>query len=309
MAESQWLPPADVTRHAGGTIPPEMEFFVAPSPEIGKIISADSSLTTAMKPMDASKKWMFILLGTFVAGSFFQSLIVVLGLTVAGFWQIAVIIVALSVGVLIHAKTSFSHQCSYVGDRGIETHRFFGDRLGKKVTKSLKFAEAVDLYTAQTQMYTNGIYTGTTYSYKWTKTDGKKFLLAGQYHNKKGWPAENHPWHLANTGEAEWSNYRLQFLNLELEKTGYIEFAMSGNPKAVRVGNGFMEFVLKDNSVQRVAINDMKDISLGEGYFKFAHNDARWWSGKGKFSFSYANLPNAKLFLFCLDRLAGIRWS
>ena len=84
---------------------------------------------------------------------------------------------------------------------------------------------------------------------------------------------------------------------------------MSGNPKAVRIGSGFLEFVLKNGSTQRVEVADMKNISLGGGTFQFLHKDSRWWSGKGKYAFSYAQLPNAKLFLLCLDRLVGIRWS
>ena len=76
----------------------------------------------------------------------------------------------------------------------------------------------------------------------------KTFRLAGQFRDKKGWPKEGNAWHCANAGEAAWNNYRFQFLNTELEKFGYIEFAMAGNPRAVRIGSGFMEFVLKDNT-------------------------------------------------------------
>ncbi|AFY39991.1 hypothetical protein Lepto7376_3834 [[Leptolyngbya] sp. PCC 7376] len=309
MQHSKWHPSEGVTRHSGGAIAADTDFFVAPSPEIGTIITADSNLVTSKQEMETSKCWMFILLGAFLGGAFFQILPLIFGLGSSIGWHIASVVSALTVGLIIHTKTSFSYLCSYVGDQGIEEHKISGSRQGKLISQRLKFNEAEDLYTAQTRMYTNGVYTGTNYLYKWIKSGTKPFRLAGSYHNKKGWPEEGHAWHCANSGEAVWSNYRLRQLNQDLDKQGFIEFAMKGNPKAVRVGSGFLEFVLKDNSTQRVGAKDMKKITLGSGNFNFVHNNAKWWSGKGKYSFNYSNLPNAKLFLLCLDRLVGISWS
>ncbi len=309
MQHSKWLPSENVTRHSGGAIAPDTDFFTPPSPEIGNIITADSDLVTTFKPMETSKRWMFIFWGAFVGAAIFQIIPLVLNLESSIGWHIASAIAALIIGALIYTGTSFSHQCSYVGDHGIETHKIFGSRRGKLKTERLRFDEAEDLYTTQTRMYTNGVYTGTTYLYKWLKSSGKPFILTGSYHNKKGWPDEKNAWHCANSGEAAWSNYRLRQLNKDFEKLGYVEFAMKGNPRAVRIGSGFIEFLLKDNSTQRVSAADMKKITLGGGNFNFIHNDAKWWSGKGKYSFNYSNLPNAKLFLLCLDRLAGISWS
>ncbi|VEP11392.1 conserved hypothetical protein [Hyella patelloides LEGE 07179] len=115
-------------------------------------------------------------------------------------------------------------------------------------------------------------------------------------------------WHFADSAEAAWSSYCLKNLSNQLKKLGYVEFPLVGNPRSVRVGMGFLEFLLKDHSTQRVAVSDMKNISLGRGVFRFNHKDAGWF-GKGNYSFSYAKLPNARLFLICLDRLVGISWS
>ncbi|MGB2926993.1 MAG: hypothetical protein WBB82_16970 [Limnothrix sp.] len=310
MTESKWLPPENVTHHAGDFISWDVDFFVVPSFEIGSVISADSTLKTSVQPLDSSKRWMFILLGALIGAAIFQVIpLAIESLEVGVLWQILSFVTALIVGVIIYRKTSFKHQCSFVGDRGIEDHKISGDRLNKITTKRLRFTEATDLYTSQTRRYHNGVYTGTNYIYRWEKNKSKKFQLSGQYHNKEGWPDKRNPWHYASAGERAWSNYRLLSLDDELAKFGYVEFAMIGNPKAVRVGKDFLEFVLKNNTVQRVTVADMKSISLGQGLFKFTHNDSRWWSGKGKFSFSYSSLPNAKLFLFCLDRLANIRWT
>jgi hypothetical protein len=70
-----------------------------------------------------------------------------------------------------------------------------------------------------------------------------------------------------------------------------------------------MEFVTKKDGAQRVMVADMRDILLGSGTFQFKHQDSRWWSGKGKYSFQYSNIPNANVFLICLKQFAGISWN
>jgi DnaJ-class molecular chaperone len=66
---------------------------------------------------------------------------------------------------------------------------------------------------------------------------------------------------------------------------------------------------MKGGMSQRVQVVDMREITLGNGVFQFKHKDAQWWSGKGKYTFTYKNIPNANLFLIYLDRLTGIRWE
>ena len=64
-------------------------FLWAPSPEIGKIISADSNLVTTKQAMDGSKRWLFISLGAFIAGLIFQVMPMVLQLQGGMGWHIA----------------------------------------------------------------------------------------------------------------------------------------------------------------------------------------------------------------------------
>lgn len=309
MSKSKWQPTEGVTLHSGGVITEELDFFAMPSAEIGSIITASSSLVISKKAMEPSRRWMFVALGAFMSAVIIQILPFIFGINSGIGWHLGSLVLACIVGLIVYSATGFSAQCSYVGDRGIEEYTITGSRRGKITSKRLKFSEAIDLYTAQTRMYRNGIYTGTTYDYRWTTKDSQDFRLFGSYHNQKGWPTPLHGWHCANSGETVWSNYRLKNLNHDLEENGFVEFAMKGNPKAVRIGSGFLEFVLKNGSTQRVSTQDMKKIQLGSGTFDFVHNDAKWWSGKGKYSFTYSTLPNAKLFLFCLERLVGIKWT
>lgn len=47
----------------------------------------------------------------------------------------------------------------------------------------------------------------------------------------------------------------------------------------------------------------------GQGQFHIHHKDARWFSSKGKFNFSYATMANARLFLLAMEKLTGYRFG
>jgi hypothetical protein len=204
---------------------------------------------------------------------------------------------------------SFNHQCSFVGEQGIALYRLSGSRSGPIKEEKLLFRDAANLYVQQTRHYYNGVYTGTEYNYQFQKPQDKPYRISGRYHDNKKWSPANDLWFFARSAESSWTSYFLEFVNQQFQQYGYVEFAMAGNPRAVRVGDGYLEFVSKDNSTAAVAVTDMKKISLNNGFFYFEHKDSTWWQGKGKYSFAYGGLPNADAFLICLDKLAGIRWS
>ena len=304
MRQSKWIPGTEVTRHAGSPIPEGMDFFVAPPPDIGQVVSAESTLTVSKHPMPPERRLMVsFLVGVPVA----VMVLLIMSFTIEA--MVVAVIPAAIAGSLIYFFTRFSHQCSYVGEQGMVEFKISGSRSAEPKANLLRFKEAENLYTSQTRHYYNGVYTSTFYEYKWTRGSGRDYRLTGSYRSEKGQPKDKDKWHFASSAEAIWSGYKLQAISNQLDKLGYAEFPMQGNPQAVRVGSGFLEFVLKDGTAQRVDVNDMRDIKLGSGLFQFAHHDARWWSGRGKYAFTYGKLPNARLFLLCLDKLAGIRWS
>jgi len=302
--QSVWLPREGVTRHAGSAIPQDMEFFVTPPLEIGKVISAESTLKTSTQAgLTPLRSIICLASGLLGAGIGWFALLVAEIASTNLVWIVGSLAICLA-----YWATRFSHRCSYVGEGGIAVYTLKGDRTASPKAEILCFKEATNLYATQTRQYVNGVYTGTRYSYDWGKQSGQKYKLSGQYRNEKGWPEDKNSWHLANAAEVAWNNYLLPIVNEQLDRLGYIEFPIQGKLQAVRVGSGFMEFVVKDGMPQRVQVTDMKDITLGSGVFKFKHKDARWWSGQGKYSFNYSNIPNARLFLLCLGRLTGIRW-
>lgn len=205
--------------------------------------------------------------------------------------------------------TQFHHTCSYVGTDGLISYELVKSRSAMPKESLLLFTDAHSLYTKTTRNYTNGIYSGTDYAYTWKKNSGNQHVITGSYHSEKIAPEAGNKWYFANIAESVWSSYLLSNLDLELEQNGYVEFPIGGALQAVRVGNGFMEFVTKKDGAQRVMVSEMRDITLGSGTFQFKHQDAKWWSGKGKFSFEYANIANARVFLICLKELTGIAWG
>jgi hypothetical protein len=303
-------PPAavNVQRHAGGPLAPEADLFVPPPPVIGKLVSAETSLVTSKHPMSAGARWLLI--GGLMFGVYFGlvSLARMANLAVDGFIEFASALLGLLAGVIAGVMTRFSHRCSYVGELGVARYRIKGSRSASPREELFLFGQARNLKSAETDQYYNGVYTGTSYDYRWTDGDDRLvFRLNGSYRSKKRTPKPRDPYHFAKMAEIAWSVYLLQAAQAELQTKGYVEFVVNKRD-VVRVGPGFMEFCFKGKT-ERVPVSEMKDISINQGWFSFKTNEARMFSSKGKFSFQYGQMGNAKLFLMCLDRLAGIRWS
>jgi hypothetical protein len=302
--QSVWIPGNDLKRHSGSDIPRDMNFFIVPPYEIGKVISAEGSLKDSQ-----NSRWTLSRILTYLAFGiigFLSVAIIPPMLRALGIWAIIPIGIMIGIAYLFYQER-LTQNCSYVGERGISLH-ILKNKTAIPKTEVLCFQDATNLYTSQTRSYTNGIYTGTSYDYRWEKTSGQNYRIAGHYYSEKGSPEDIDRFHFAIASEWAWSIYLLQNAEQQLERMGYVEFPMKGRLQAVRIGNGFMEFVDRDGA-QRVMVTDMKDITLGSGQFNFKHRDAKWWSGKGKYSFNYSNIPNAKLFLICLEKLTGIRWN
>jgi hypothetical protein len=297
---STWRPDPDTTSHTGSAISTDADFFVAPPANIGELVSAATTLPISTYPMNPIIRW---------------GLVVGSGAALAAVIQMitATALLSLMMGVILSGTvwfyTKFQHFCSYVGTAGVVKYELFGSRSAIPKENSLLFTDAHSLYTSSTRNYYNGIYTGTNYSYRWMKNSGGQYVISGNHRSEQGSPPEKNLWHFANVAESVWTNHVLNGMAEQFERYGYVEFPLTGSLQAVRVGEGFMEFVTKKDGAQRVMVDDMRDILLGSGTFQFKHQDSRWWSGKGKYSFQYSTIPNADAFLICLKQFAGISWS
>jgi len=298
--ENVWTPSDTVTRHSTSSHPENLTFFVGPPSEIGTVISADSNLSAASHPLPFGKVLGITICSCAVIG------------TAAALWFGSIIPLVLgavtAVLIIVTIAFSFNRHCSFVGEQGIcySTVNYYIPR--KPKTKTLLFENAIALYTAQTQNYVNGIYTGTTYNFKWTQKGQPNYPLLGQYRSKTGNPPVGDTFHFAKASESAWTNHLLPIVNQDFKDLGHVDFPMSGKLQTIRMSHQSLEFTLKNGETQAVNVADMKDIKLQGGIFYFNHQDTHWWSGKGKYSFAFSAIPNAQLFMLCLHQVAGLKF-
>jgi hypothetical protein len=306
--QSVWIPGKDVKRYSGSDIPQDMNFFIVPPYEIGQVISAEGSLKGFK-----NTRWSFSRISTYLMYGFMGVLAGLLVFSIIlsllrrfDIWLLIVLGIIGGLAYLFYQE-KMTERCSFVGEKGISIH-ILKHKSAIPKTKILCFQDATNLYTSQTRNYVNGIYTGTSYDYKWEKLKGRNYRIAGHYYSEKGSPEDKDPFHFAIAAELAWIAHLLQNVEHQLDRLGYVEFLMKGKIQAVRIGHGFMEFVDKEGA-HRVMISDMREITINSRICNFQHKDAKWWSGKGNYSFFYGTIPNARLFRICLERLTGIRWS
>ncbi len=300
--------PVGLSRHAGPPLAADADFFVRPPAEIGPLLSAETTLVTAKHPVSPGARWMLI--GGLMMGVYY-CLIYLAGmakLQVSPGIHIMSACIGLIAGIAAWCATRFSHTCSYVGQQGVARYRIKGSRHATPREEIFLFRLARNLKTAETDNYYNGVYTATSYDYRWHDRDDRTvFRLNGSYRSKQRTPKPKDPFHFAKMAEIAWSLYLLDAAQAQLERQGYVEFVVN-KKDVVRVGPGFMEFCFKGKT-ERVPVSEMKDISIGGGSFSFKTNEARMFSSKGKFSFQYGQMGNARLFMLCLDRILDIQFS
>lgn len=278
---------------------PAREMYAPPPAEIGQPITGNSSLKQGD---NGTPMWVRISL-----------VVVALGIggwiaaTYSGTTQLIIGVVAIIVAAVAWFATGFSHTVSYVGKDGLATISLTGSRVGPRRVNLLRFDDAVGLRTATTHHSTNGVYQHTTYNYTWSDRTGRTvFLISGQYNRDKVKPEDEV--NFARSAEIAWSQRQLDTCLNQLEREGSVAFPLEGG-RVVRVGPGFMEFHGFQKEPVRVTKQEIEKVTLGGGEFFFKHVDAKWYSGKGKFGFSYANMANARLFLLILEKFMGYSWS
>ena len=295
--------PEDVPSLAGNPRTNDRVFFAAPPAEIGPLYRADSSLQIGKRPTSVAVRLVITALAM-LPGAVVTVLALREGMGGSDTWVGILVLgaVLMLIGwAITWYKTRFRVFCAYVGQLGAIRYTLKGKLENKPRVEFILFDRATELRTAQTRHFYNGVYTGTTYSLIWTDGAGRKvFGLSGRHQGKNGLPKPADPFHFANATEIAWSTFLLNRADAELAEHGALRFNV-GSKKAVVVGPGFIEFHFGGRT-DRCEAGDIKSIALSQGQFSIQHRDAKWYSSKGKFSFAYGNMANARLFLLVLDR-------
>ncbi|MCY2962422.1 MAG: hypothetical protein NT069_02015 [Planctomycetota bacterium] len=306
----QWVPGDDVVAHNGDPLPEDLDFFADPPEEIGEVYTAWSTLTDGKAPWGVMLRLIF---AAMLGGASFLALFLLFHFVfdwsplVSG---LGAVIGSAVAGVVTIIATGFRGACTYVGEAGIARLVFKGERTDVETELLFLFEEAAELRTSQTVNYTNGVYTGTNYNFVWSSANQKKIAtLQGSYHSENGTPAAKDPFCFAQAAENAWSQQYLDHAKAELEKSGAISFALTGKDK-VRVGPGFIELI-QGGKKDRLDADDVQEVSLHDGQFTVKRVGAKsGFLGIGKsgiFTFNYAQMANARVFLMAIDMLVGLQ--
>lgn len=297
-----------VTDHRGEPRPPDRELFAAPPPEIGRVLSAESTLPAGKGEYPLALRLFVIVAPAALAGG----LVLWFGRDT---WpwnrdlvNILAAAAALVLALIAWYVTRFTHRCSYVGEDGAALFKLKGRRDATEAAQVLVYAAAAELRASQTRHFYNGVYTGTSYDFRWSDAAGRQLLkLGGKYMGKDAPPKPDDAFHFAAAAEMAWSMHYLDRAQGQLEREGSIAFPVDRG-RVVRVGPGFMEFHFGGEPV-RVTAEEIGKVSLAGGHFSFAHKDAKWYRSAGKFNFPYGRMANGKVFFLALDKLMGYRWE
>lgn len=309
----KWSPSPEMTDHAGYTLSSDAleDFFVVPPQEIGEVQTAFTSMNKTDKPIPQDRRNKNIV--AFVAGGIVLATLLNIIFSRHRLGIALDLCGGISFGgtaaFIYWWKTRFWHKCSFVGRLGTALYSCRGDRTMLRKKEIFLFQNASELRTEQTRQYTNGVYTGTSFSFRWENSGKTVYHLGGGYHSEDGTPKPEDDFNFARSAEIVWSNYLLEKANEEFRRTGCIQFNLDGRD-CVRVGDGFVELCM-DGKSERCTASEIESVSLAEGEFKVKKVGAKegWFSSRGVFKFKYSTMANARLFLLALDKLAGFRFS
>jgi hypothetical protein len=306
---------ARLVTHTGAEIGPQDDFFIDAPPEIGRLHSASTTLQTDVEPK--SPAFRFGLAGVLFVITFAVTAMISLAIRHPGPWVgqdtvfcvfIPAAIACIPAGVVVW-WTRFKHTCSYVGANGIAIFGCAGERENITRSETFLFADAIELRIAQTRHYTNGVYTGTNYNFVWSDNEGQTvYQFGGRFSSEAGTPPASDPYHFALSAENAWTLHLFRGIDRIRDGAELLYFGLRGGDY-LQIGQGL--FVLAQaGKVIELTTDQIEKMTIGDGVISVWEKGAKtgWFVNKGVYQFMYADLGNARFFLFALDALLGIRF-
>ncbi|HVE56952.1 MAG TPA: hypothetical protein VNB22_08985 [Pyrinomonadaceae bacterium] len=300
---------ANIRQHSGIENLPGCDFFAPPPMQIGQVITAQTSLLGGQDALPLGRRLLSVIFYSLIGLAIAAFIIYMFALTpkINAFYIVSIICLGLGVVVGTY-RTSFYHQCSYVGENGVVEYFLKRNRNNQPSEKLFEFAKASAMYVEKTQKFTNGVYTGTDYKYRWVdQFDNELYVLSGFYQNKNAEPKDlSHQYYFATSAANSWNNYKL---------LRYIDAVNQGkmlifNVKKMKFEMGLnMMNIYESGNKLSWNISDIESIQIAQGWvtiFNSNYQDIGWFSklfGKGKITFLYSDMPNANLFLLLFESL------
>jgi hypothetical protein len=296
--------PLGVPNHAGQPNDPD-DIFFGDTQEIGKIASAQTNLNRTR----GFRRWTGARIGWTVLGVFLGGLVGVFGSVLLEgldralgreyFW--VPMAAGVFLGALLFAWLGRPWQlCTFVGQGGFMRVKRRADRLK---LERMRFQDAAELRLKQTRNYYNGIYTGTSFDYRWRDATGRAlFVIAGVFReNAKKPPRPDHPIHFAQAAERAWLDHRLPAV-LERVKSGQEVRFPVGKGKYLAVGRGYLELGLKGEA-RRLEPADIESLKLDQGWLTVKPRGAGWF---GSAKVMFADIGDGKILLALVEKHLGI---
>ena len=181
------------------------------------------------------------------------------------FWLLipflGIIIVLICVLVFFFKK----HYEGVVGTTGFTIYRVSKKDKTLHSPKTYLFKEITGLTLSKTRTYTNGIYSGTSYKFKFWNKNAIVYSHSGSYRNEKdvegrfGWRFS-----LLLKIEEAWTYYLLEELTHELNTKGFVRFDTEKEP--VEIGIDYIKY--KDLTFQK---NELKTYYFNQGFLFIEH--------------------------------------
>ena len=187
--DSAFVAMAEFLDHDGKVPSQPFDLFFLPPLEIGKILSARSSLRVGKRPLSG---WARFGINLLIPVAFFAAVYVIAQRAAENpndRWtleMLAGILAVLAFPFILLCNRAPKAICSYVGEEGV-TILSARRPTDQPSAQLLLIKDAAELHASQVRHYHNGIYAGTKYLYYWTNFDGRTMLkLKGGYYAKKG---------------------------------------------------------------------------------------------------------------------------
>lgn len=306
---------AELVTHAGKPIAKRDDFFVEAPREIGRLNSAFTTLRTDTEPTAPALR--FGLAGVLFVVAFAIAAMLSMVLRQPGHLRADDLLYRIAIPAAIAAIpaagvlwwTRFKHTCSYVGADGTAIFECSGSR--DHVTRSdvFLFTNAIELRISQTRHYYNGVYTGTNYSFTWSDDQGKTvYEFAGRYSSEAGTPGASDPYHFALSAENAWTMHLFRGIERIRGGNELLYFGLRGGDY-IQLGQGLFILVQGGKTIELTS-DQIEKMTIGDGVISVWQKGAKagWFVNKGIHQFMYADLGNARFFLFALDALLGIRF-
>lgn len=297
--QNRWIPPQEVADHLGNPIPQNWDFFAAPPPNIGNLVTAGSTLDLGEEPMAPATRMIIAIVAAGVAGG--------IGLTIGFIMEAIPLPGTIGIGAVLAALgfwiawafTSFDHTCQFVGSEGVASITCSGSRTDLAAPEVFRFEQAAEVRNSIVHNYNKyGVYQGTNYSFVWADPAGNAvYTISGSHNYENNFPPSNDPYCFGFSAEEVWTRWIFQRVLMQIQQTGFYQFNVEGSGH-VRVGQGYAEFNL-DGTPQRLRSEEIAFANLDAGMLTIRRHGATegWFSSDGIYTFGYGSLGNAQLFL------------